>query len=569
MNFISLFCLFAGKCHVVLTVNLFRKIFTLFLCSMFMVNVSLAQKSVEDEQIDIIKPYKPVLSEAVKISDIPRPDTAVYNIPELQYNFSLIRAGTQYQAPLIVPVKVKDEVIAKLYRSYAKLGFGNYTTPLVDLKVNSLRSKTFDVGGQLSHMSGRGKFKNKGFPGYSDNEASVFGTRFFTDHKLSGKINYDRDVIHHYGYSLADTILSKKDIRQEINQIGGDVSFGSYHLDKTKIRHQSKLSFTHYADRFQNKESEFDINLWGKKNINKITASLYFDTELFTNKDSVTSESSSIIRISPMAGAKIERLELEGGIRAVVGKGPTGSEFRIIPRLSFSYHVAENFLIAFADLDGNLEKNSYSLLKNRNPFYVPDLVIPNTETRFNFKAGLKGSISNATSFNAFVRYRNVTDLVMFATDTSQALPNKFSLITDDVNILNLQGEITFVRNEKIRILGSGTYNTYSMTREKEAWYMPSIEIRLASEYNISDKIIAKGNIFTGHGRKARIFNEQNLISGKELKDYIDFNIGADYRYSKVLSVFLDLNNVLNSKYERWINYPDQRLNILGGLTYSF
>jgi len=46
-------------------------------------------------------------------------------------------------------------------------------------------------------------------------------------------------------------------------------------------------------------------------------------------------------------------------------------------------------------------------------------------------------------------------------------------------------------------------------------------------------------------------------------------LGAEYRYTKKLSAFIQFNNIASSPYNKWEDYPTQRFGILGGLTYSF
>jgi hypothetical protein len=43
----------------------------------------------------------------------------------------------------------------------------------------------------------------------------------------------------------------------------------------------------------------------------------------------------------------------------------------------------------------------------------------------------------------------------------------------------------------------------------------------------------------------------------------------EYRYTKRLSLFIDLSNLSASKYERWYRHPVQRSLLLGGVTYAF
>jgi outer membrane receptor protein involved in Fe transport len=54
-----------------------------------------------------------------------------------------------------------------------------------------------------------------------------------------------------------------------------------------------------------------------------------------------------------------------------------------------------------------------------------------------------------------------------------------------------------------------------------------------------------------------------------LKGVTDVNLGFEYRYNKFLSLYLDLRNVANQRYQRWYGYPTQKFNFMAGLTYTF
>ena len=47
----------------------------------------------------------------------------------------------------------------------------------------------------------------------------------------------------------------------------------------------------------------------------------------------------------------------------------------------------------------------------------------------------------------------------------------------------------------------------------------------------------------------------------------DFNLGIEYRYTKMLSFFAKFNNIANMRYYRWERYPSQRFNLMIGLTF--
>lgn len=80
-----------------------------------------------DKTYIVVKDYRPILAESSKISDSPEGDTSSTNPPEMTYSIRSQKAETNYETSTIKAVKIKDEPLAKLYRSYIKLGLGNYS----------------------------------------------------------------------------------------------------------------------------------------------------------------------------------------------------------------------------------------------------------------------------------------------------------------------------------------------------------------------------------------------------------------------------------------------------------
>ena len=85
--------------------------------------------------------------------------------------------------------------------------------------------------------------------------------------------------------------------------------------------------------------------------------------------------------------------------------------------------------------------------------------------------------------------------------------------------------------------------------------------------NLRNKIVVNADVFALGDRYA--FNYKSPGSPYKLKKIIDANLGLEYRYSKILSVFLNINNITATKNYYWNFYPTQGVNAVGGLTYSF
>src|ERR1043166_3596884 len=86
------------------------------------------EKDLGDKEYVIVKEYKPVLADALKISEVPKGDTTATNPPQLKYNPDPRTLETTYQTGVIKHVKIKDEPLTKLHPLLLKLGIGNYST---------------------------------------------------------------------------------------------------------------------------------------------------------------------------------------------------------------------------------------------------------------------------------------------------------------------------------------------------------------------------------------------------------------------------------------------------------
>jgi outer membrane receptor protein involved in Fe transport len=65
------------------------------------------------------------------------------------------------------------------------------------------------------------------------------------------------------------------------------------------------------------------------------------------------------------------------------------------------------------------------------------------------------------------------------------------------------------------------------------------------------------------------FYPDALGNPHKTKSAFDFNAGASYQINDQFNVWFNGNNLFNSHYERWHNYPSMGLNVLGGIMIKF
>jgi outer membrane cobalamin receptor len=63
--------------------------------------------------------------------------------------------------------------------------------------------------------------------------------------------------------------------------------------------------------------------------------------------------------------------------------------------------------------------------------------------------------------------------------------------------------------------------------------------------------------------------QNHALQAVTLGPNIDLGFNAEYQLVSRLSAFVELDNLLNSKYERWLGYQAYGLNAYGGLRLKF
>ena len=239
----------------------------------------------------------------------------------------------------------------------------------------------------------------------------------------------------------------------------------------------------------------------------------------------------------------------------------------VYPYLRAEISVVEDQLKAYAQIDGSKKVNSFRELTGINPFITSTPEILNTEEQNRFLDGLTGSVSGF-NFNVEASYSYNSNLPLFVNDTSTILQNKFQVIYDDVNLLNIKGSVGLLKVNNLHAHLILALNGYNPKNEDKAWHLPSYEVGLDAGYTIKERYIINGYFIVLGARYARDFDETGEISVK-LKPAVDLNLGFEYRITPKISAFASVNNLLNQHYQRWYQYPVQGIQGMIGGKFSF
>jgi len=552
-----------------LTQNKHLKYLLTFILFIFFAGNQLAQNGLSDLNFVATSSFVPTIKDAIKFTDLPEIKDSVNRISNIKYGITSVPLFPKYEVQTIEEAKLANEPLPKLYNSLLKLGYGPfYTMPYGEFWIANNRSRENNYGAHVKHLSSTAQLEGVGNSDYSNNKIELFGKQFYKKHTLSGEINYDRRVIHYYGFDATSNDLKLKDFdantKQRYQLIEPKLKLQSHYSDSVHINHTILLSY--YNLQNQNQESENNIKLNGLTSlfINKEKLNVNILTDYYNHKQSNDTINDLIISVNPSFEAKGNKWNANVGLAATINKFDTMARFYFYPQINFNYDIYENIIIPYAGVNGGLIKNSFKQLTTENPFIDSTLRYANTNNKYNLFLGLKGNLSSNTSYDARVTYSQFDSLHFFVVNYNDInkMYNRFNVIYDNASLLNISGQINYQLNEKLKLIAKGDYNLYNPEILKYAYHKPSFFLTFTGAYNLRNKIIVKADLFFVGSQWALSQNEN-----KPLKGYFDGNIEAEYRYTKTLSFFARFNNIANQRYYQWESLPSQRFNMMIGLSF--
>jgi hypothetical protein len=521
--------------------------------------------------------YEPRILDSDKMNDQPVIKDTVQNNGVFAYKINSKEVKVNYIPDTISAVKMKAEPLPKLHRFYLKAGFGNYLTPYVDVSINSLRHKTDAYSFRYKHLSSQGIISGVGDPWMSNNDAFADYKHLFKTHTIKLAGEYHRNVVHYYGYNPAiDTLIKTRDsTKQTYNTFQFDVNFNSrYRTDSIKWNHSANIGFYHIFDQYGSYETKFSV-YGGFNKMTDLFAREFIGTNieysyLNTYNDSLGALHSHFIHLNPYLKVGGDNWGVTVGLKMSIAADTVG-RFRIFPDIKFQWNIFRQYIALYAEASGDYRRNSYYMMSKENPFIMPVVPMRNTTEFIRVKAGLKGQFFDNLSYNAGVSFSYFGDLHFYVNDTTSSLRKGFTVLYDNSQYLNVFGELAYMLGEKLTVTAKGNFHYYKPDVLTTVYHRPAWDASLSARYSLRDKMIFTADLYFRGGQTARGFVTDSVTFVKTPVDIplnmqVDLNLGAEYRITKMISVWVNFNNMAAWRYNRWYNYPTQQFNVLGGFT---
>jgi hypothetical protein len=540
-----------------------------------------------DREVTLYNPYKPSLPEFRKRSFLPDIKDTVKLKPDFTYEVLTMPYSPEYTISPIKPAALLPDPLQKLYKSFIRIGLGTHVTPMAELSITNERSKRGAIGFYGRHFSSNGKVKlqneDLSFAGYMDNDLSLFGKKFFRDNLLEGSVDFSQKLRYAYGYDTSAIEVydpDNRDIRMGYNNFGADLSFASLTLDSSSYSYDFGLSYDYFYQ--TSTRSQHNIGVTGIMSTKYegfyIGSGLEFQYYILSER--LSDHSKYLFSLSPFVKKSTPQWNFKAGLQLLLDRNITDNpKFHIYPDLNFGFSIVPSYLRFYAALTGKLERNEPKKVILENPFLLRDgslYLLPNTSHNLIISAGLNGNNGIGGNYIVSASYSLVNDMLFYANmvdtadNVSPQIGNFFTSIPDDGEIFNIHGEITgAVLDDKIMYAAQANYYNYSMTQPDLPLNKPGWDATLGVKYNLRNKIIAGADVTALGKRQLAVMKVNTLVPLAEMEPvHVNINLSAEYRYTKILSLWIKANNIAFNRYYEYAYFPTQRFLFLVGFSYS-
>ena len=559
---------------------------------------SFAQKKDENigtEVVNVVKPYTPTISDAFKVKEIPSLEDADNSKKEdIKYNFFSFPVASTF-----VPIKgraanVDKSQAEKLYKNFANLGLGNYTSLNAELFVTENISDHEYIGGMFRHLSSQGGIKDVALKNdfYKTSVDLTYGNQLDNLTWISD-LGFQNQMYNWYGIpeNFTQPTIDRINPKHSFNNfyIGTNLSLTNSFFKDASLKYNRFWDANGSAEnRFYVKPSfEFDI-LRQKIKTNLIVDYLggSFEKNFLGTSSMKYGFTNFGIHPSIAVNKNDWAINLGASVFYSADNENSSSKIFVYPQVNASLKVVGDFMIFYTGVEGSLDQNSYRDFSNENPFVSPTLAIAPTDKQFDLFAGIKGKLSNNVSYTMRGSVQNEknkplfksNEFNMFATNSeSYQFGNSFGVVYDDIRTVSLFGELKADFSKDVTIGLNGSYSRFFTTFQEEAWNLPTLKIGSEINVNITKKWFAGANVFYVGERKDIVYIQSMITifppayypETTNVKGYFDANLNIGYNHSDRLTGFLKFNNIANQSYQKWLNYSVQALQVVLGASYKF
>ncbi len=555
-----------------------RPIIIIILLTSFYVTAS-AQRGGDtstNKQVTVGQYYKANLIEAVKIESVPIIEKPIPTPPNYTYNIVPKQSQTE---KIVNPIPAadlfkKEESIFPT--SFIKVGYGNLRTPLAEVYLNNKQNNKYSYGLQYRFLQTNSNL-NKSFADFTDHAIKGYMAAYTTNGEFGLEVNYKNNKYNYFGFTDSINLDSNKGLKNKlarnIQNFEAKAYYNSTPSKNSKVKHRTAFNFYNFQIGGA-KESDYAVSskIYGnigdfndmENGVLSATVGLDYTTLQLPGGKSMNR---FFIQLDPRYNFKYDVLNLSVGFNSTLFfDGNDSAQLKPNLYVKATYPIIEGVANLYGGIDGRYRKQSLKSIIQNNQFTSTYNLTNQYETVKLF-IGINGKLASSMDASFEINYSDVAGMPLYFTKKDSL--NSFGMVLDNMSILKFSAALNYSFSEKVRIGLSGNFYDYQTSNQPYAWQLPNADGKVNMSFNIKNKIYPHLDIVAMSLQKQRTGVLEANYTSSQIKAFYDISTGIDFRFRPKLSLFVQANNLMSSRYQRWYNYPVYGFNILGGLSFIF
>jgi hypothetical protein len=514
--------------------------------------------------VTITSSFKPSLRPQSKINFLAATPFLDNSKVAMQYLIPSQNISFGYQAVAVTPLAyVPDSVILSRRNHFIKVGLGNLNTIIAEAGFNigdGVKNNTY-IGGGYKKMKGPLFAQEFTDINFSINSAHQIGDA----HDLSVKFTTASTTRYAYGFKPTTIQYTKDNILNKYNSAGITVHLANKTDAFFGIHYTPTISFDYLQSGVDEREFETSIAAPVSKNLGTDFKISLQPTASFSNTILPTIPSNITI-VNNLFSMPSTFSWITNKFQVHLGAAPTvnNGTYAVLPQVSGVAILPNNGLRIELGWSGHFEKNNLRSLAAINPWVRIPNNFSNTKITEQF-LGVKLPVGDHFTYGAKLSLLEYENQALFVNAFTDGRLFKV-LFEPTLRAVQLQANVSYTLQDKLNILGGITYKNFSgLTVQKEAFGLLPLEFNGSLHWKFSNKISLTSTLYAWDGAQA--MDAQMAI--KKLPAAADFSLGATFTLVKSAKFWLQLNNLLDNRYQRWNQYEVFGRNVVAGFVYSF
>jgi hypothetical protein len=532
---------------------------------------------IKDLEIEMTKERQVILPRANRYFEKvpPRPFAPI--VPAITYEVRPLAFSSPNYASSIRPLRIKQEELSKLYSNYMSAGVGNYTSFLLEGSIATKRDRNKLLGADFAWRGfGKGPV-DEDHSASSRTRFGLYGKTLVDQVRVSGSLNYRNERGYFYGY-VPGTVANRDNLKQVYEDFSAHVAMENN--TRQSFNYQFNAGYGYLRDSYAATEGEAILGFKGDYEL-KTGRRLVVNADLFAInwKDVQNAQDRLLMHIQPAyTFTPSGKIDMVIGANVAISNDTyagAGSSVKIFPNVKGTYRASEK-LNLYAQLSGDLDKVNLHSLSSENFWINSGNAITHTQRALELDGGVKAIIGSKLTGKVGASYASLKNLYYYEAkrDTLDLAKNdvgvafdKFNLVYDNTTgRFHPYGEFTFTASDIWSASLRGDLFQYTTDVQAEPWHRPTYQADLRINANLYEKIYIQAGLMMQGGMKARDPISGNVIT---LSAATDLNVRVRYFFSRQLSAFLQLENILSNTYPLYPSYPARGFQGMAGVSWSF